>query len=456
MYIIIVSAGVIGSRVAAMLVKEGHDVVVIDESEIALDSLSLRLDVKTVVGSPINPQVQLEADVSSADVIVAVTRHDELNIITCFIAKELGARKTVAKIQNLDYPGYFIGPASSPNAPRRIVRPKKLGVDLLINPEAMTAQHILNTLSSLFITPTESLSDGLVQIAEFEVEREVVTNIPLRHLDFSKPARIIAIVREKDNIIPDDDDVLELKDHVFVISTPANMNEIGKMFSRPLKPAKSIVIAGGGAIGFHLAQELEKLGTHVKIIEKDMQRCQEIAKKLNKTLIIQGEVTSQDYLRDEGVASADAFVAAANRDELNILISLLAKNLGSVRSLAVVNRPEYMSLAKATGIDFAISPLLLAGNELARFIHQSRVLSAASLADGKTEALEFLVQPDSPVVGQHVKDIEFPKKAILGAIVRKSKVIIPQSDDIIEQEDRVILVGFQSFMPNAEKIFEHR
>jgi len=456
MNILIVSAGVIASRIAAMLVKQGHAITIIDQSEAALDSISLRLDVKTVQGSGINPKVLAEADVEEADMVVAATKNDEMNVITCFIAKELGAKRTVARIQNPEYPGYFLAPSKSPTAPRRIVRPKKIGVDLLINPEAMAADHILSTLSSLFVTPVENLAGDLVQIGEFAVERNQITSIPIQHMDFSKPGMIAVIARSSGVFVPSEDDTLELSDHVYVVSAKGNMDNIGKMFSHPKRPARNVIIAGGGSIGFHIANGLEKMGSHVKIIEPNKDRCTEISRKLERTLVIQGEATSEDYLREEGVQSCDAFIAAVERDELNILISLLAKNLGTSRSLAIVNRQEYISLAETIGVDIVISPLLLANNAFIRFVREPKVRSVASLAGGIAEAIELTVESETPIIGQTLRKIGLPKNVVTGAIIRNGKVTIPNTDDTIHDGDRVILIGLQSDLPAAEKLFERK
>ncbi len=456
MNIIVVSAGVIASRIAAMLVKQGHDVTIIDRSEAALDNISLRLDVRTIQGSGIDPKVLAEADVENADMVVAAARNDERNVITCFISKELGAKRTVARIQNPEYPGYFLAPSKSATGPRRIVRPKKIGVDMLINPEYMAAEYILDTLSSLFVIPVENMANDLVQIAEFAIEKEDITGIPIQNMNFPNPGKIVIIVRGTEVFVPCNEDTLQSEDHIYVISAKKNMDTIGKMFSQPKNPARNIIIAGGGSIGLHVAEGLEKMGAHIKIIERDKDRCAELAKKLKKTLVIYGEATSEEYLQEEGVQSCDAFIAAFDSDELNILIGLLAKNLGTRRSLAIVNRQEYISLAETIGVDIAVSPLLLANNAFIRFIREPRVRSIASLAGGAAEAIELPIDPEAPVLGHPLEKIKFPKNVIPGAIVRNGKVIIPEASESLRDEDRIILVGLQPAIPSAEKLFEHK
>lgn len=456
MQIIIVSAGVVASRIAAMLLREGHDVTIIDESEAALDAVSLHLDVKTVRGSGMNPRVLTEAGAENADVVVAATRNDELNIIICFVAKELGAKRTVARIQNPDYPASFVAPAKSPTAPRRVIRPKKLGVDLLVNPELLAASHIANTLTNAYITSMETMAEGLIQIGEIEVKRVEATKKPISEIEYPRPAVIAALARSGKTFVPMENESLRLGDRIYVLTERETLNLIGKLFSLPLKPTQNVIIAGGGTVGFFVAEKLEQNGIHVKIIEQNKDRCTEISKKLDKTLVIQGEVTSMEYLRDEGVHSADAFIAAVDRDELNILISVLAKNLGTARSIAVVNRPEYISLAEGIGVDIVVSPLLLANSAFDRFIHQPQILSAAAFARGEAKAIEIPVENGASVIGPSLGKLELPKNTRVAAIIRDDKVLIPRADDFVFAGDRVILVGLRTALPLAEKLFQSK
>lgn len=456
MNVIIVSAGIVASRIAAMLVKQGHNVTIIDQSESALDNISLRLDVRTIQGSGINPKVLAEADVGQADVIVAAGRNDEKNVITCFIAKELGAKRTVARIQNPEYPGYFMPPSKSPTGTRRVVRPKKIGVDLLINPEHLASEYILDTLSSLFVTPTQNLADELVQIAEFSLEKEEITGIPIKDIVFPNPGKIAFVVREADIFIPSPDDVLRPGDHIYVVSAKRHMDSIGNLFSRPKKPARNVIIAGGSSIGVYLAEGLSKLGARVKIIEPNKDRCMEISRKLEKTEVIQTEFTSEENLREEGVHSCDAFVAAIERDELNILICVLVKKLGTRRSLAVVNRQEYINLAETIGVDIVVSPLMLANNAFVRFIREPGVRSVVTLAGGAAEAVEMPINTDTPVLGKTLEEMKLPENVAVRAIVRSGKVIIPEQADSVQDGDRIILVGLQQDMLKAEKIFKRK
>jgi trk system potassium uptake protein TrkA len=296
----------------------------------------------------------------------------------------------------------------------------------------------------------------LVQIGEIEVGRAEITKKRISEIEYPRPAIIAAIVRSGKTFVPDGNESLRLGDRIYVLTERNGLDSIGKMFSLPRKPIQNVIIAGGGTVGFFVASQLEQLGIHVKIIEQDKERCTEISKRLDRTLVIQGEVTSVEYLRDEGVHSADAFIAAVDRDELNILISVLAKNLGTARSIAVVNRPEYIPLAEGIGVDIVVSPLILANSAFDRFIHQPHVLSAAAFARGEAEAIEIPIEDRAPAIGPSLGKLELPKNTRIGAIIREGKVLIPKPEDFVFAGDRVILVGLRTALPLAEKFFQSK
>ncbi len=304
MYIIIVGAGLIGYRIASLLIREGHDVVVVDQSESELEVIGRQLDAKTILGSGATPRVLREAEVERADLLIATTNNDETNMITCFIARELGARKTVARVRNPEYTGYLVSRVESPIRPRRVVRPKTLGIDLFVNPENIAAEEIVTILSNLYLTALHEFARGRVQVREFAVENEAVANQPIRDIAFVKPCSVAAIVRPTEFIVPSEDDVIHLGDHIYLASAKEDMNELGGMFSEPKRPAKTVVILGGERVGFRVASALEQRGGQIKIIEPNISRCQEIAQKLKRTVVIQGEGTDSDFLIEEGVLVA--------------------------------------------------------------------------------------------------------------------------------------------------------
>lgn len=454
MYIIIAGAGIVGFHIASLLAQESHEVAVVEQSEEALENVNRQLDVKTFLGNAAIPKTLKEAETHRADLIIAVTNSDETNMITCFIAKELGARMTVARVRNPEYSGYFIGAASSPSAPRKVIRPKTFGVDLFINPVVEAAREIVTILSSFYSTPVENFANGLVQIREFRAERETAIDKTVSDIIFSKPCVIVAILRAEGSSIPTVDEVIREGDRVYLIAPRESMDEIGGMFAVPRHPAKSVVILGGGRVGFLVAEGLRGHGISVKIIEKSISRCQEIAAQLEGTTVVQGDGTDRDFLIEQGVPLADAFVASAESDELNILSGLLAKNLGVSRNLVLVNNPGNISLAEAVGVDVAASPPLLTARKIAHFVLHGGAIAVALLGGEQIQAIEFVTSPTASVVSRKITEAGLPKEAIAGAIIHNSTVVIPPNDSVVQPGDHIIIICPLSLTPVVEKLFK--
>jgi trk system potassium uptake protein TrkA len=454
MHIIIAGGGVIGSHIASLLAEEGHEVVVLEQSREALENIRRQLDVKTIQGNSATPTILKQAEAERADLVLAVTNNDETNMVTCFMAKELGAGTTAARVRNPEYSGYFVAQAKSPTATRKIVRPKKLGVDVFINPEAEAAKEIMNILSSFYSTPVENFADGMVQIREFRVEDEALVDKPLSKISFPKPCVVAAIVREGKVITPDDNEVIVLGDSVHLIASREFMDELGGMFSTPKRPARKVAIVGGGQIGFLTAEGLQRQGVMVKVIDNDANRCQEIAAKLEKVVVLQGDGTDHNFLIEQGVPSVDALIATTESDEFNILCGLLAKNLNVPRSLVVINRPGYIPLAEAIGVDVAALPTLLTADKITRFVLRGGVISTALLEGQQLEAIEFVTSPTSQIANKKIADAGLPKEAIAGAIVRNNTVIIPPGDNLVHPRDHVIVVSPLPIVHSVEKLFQ--
>ena len=453
MYIIIAGAGVVGFHIASLLAEEKHEVAVVEQSEEALENVRSQLDVAAILGNAATPKVLKEAEASRADLIIAVTDSDETNMITCFIAKELGAGMTVARVRNPEYSGYFIGAAKSPTAPRKVVRPKTFGVDLFINPEVEAAKEIISILSSFYPTPVENFADGAVQIREFRVERETMVDKPLSDITFAKPCVIAAILRGGEIIMPSADELIKQGDHIYLVAAREFMDELGEMFAQPQRPAKSVVILGGGRVGVLVAEGLQGHGVSVKIIEKNISRCQEVAAKLEQTAVVQGDGTDHDFLIDQGVPLADAFVATTESDELNILSGLLAKNLGVSRNLILITRPANIPLAEAVGVDVAASLPLLTARKITRFVLHGGAISVALLGGKQIQAIEFVASPTAHIAQRKIAEAGLPKGAIAGAITHNRVAIIPPNDSVVQPGDRVIIISPLSVTPAVEKLF---
>ncbi len=454
MYIIIAGGGVVGFNIASLLAEEEHEVVVIEKSEPALENIRRQLDVKTIRGNAATPRVLRDAEVGRADLILAVTNSDETNMVTCFLAKELGASRTAARIRNPEYSGYFLAPAKSPLAPRKIVRPKSIGVDIFINPEVEVAKAVMAILSGFYSSPVEQFAGGLVQIREFKVEGAELVDKKLAEIALPKPCVVAAIVRAGGIILPSADEIIQANDSVHLVAHRDFMDELGQIFSPPKRPVKSVVILGGGRVGVLVAEGLVGRGVRVKLIEHDINRSQEIAARLSGAVVLQGDGTNRDFLIEQGVPSADAFVADTENDELDILCCLLAKSLGVPRSLTVVKNPSYVPLAEAAGIDVAGSPPLLAARKIAHFVLSGGAISAALLEGKQLEAVEFVVGPTAHIANKKISQAGLPKEVVAGAIIHNDRVIIPPNDRVVKPEDHVIVISPLSVLHDVEKVFK--
>lgn len=454
MYVIIAGSGVVGFHIASLLAEGKHEVTVIEPAEEAVETLRRQLDVRTLLGNAATPRILREAEVNRANLVIAVTNNDETNILVCFLAKELGAALTVARVRNPDYSGYFITAAKSPSAPRKVIRPKTLGINLFINPEVEVADEIMGVLSGLYPSPVESFANGRVQIREFRVNGGALPDRPLAEISFPAPCVVAAISRAGKTFIPRADEVVRQGDHVYLVARSDSMDEFGQMFAPPQRPVKSVAIFGGGRVGFLVAEGLGKHGVAVKVIEQSLSRCQEIAARLEQATVLQGDATDADFLIEQGVPSADAFVATTEGDELNILCGLLAKNLGVPRSIVLTNKPGYISLAEEVGVDVAVSPLLLVASRITHFVLHGGAIAAPFIGGKDLQAIEFVTSATAHIAERTIAEAGLPKEAVAGAVIRDDRVIIPPDDSVIRPGDHVVLVSIPSATPAVERLFK--
>jgi len=444
----------VGLNIASVLAEGKHEVTVVEPSDRVVEGIRSNLDVKTIIGSATTPRILREAEVNRADLVIAVTNNDETNVLICFLAKELGAAMTVARVRNPEYSGYFVTAAKSPSAARKVVRPKTLGVDLFINPEVAVADEIESVLCGLCPAPLTSFADGRIQIGEFRVEQKALVGKPLPRVKFPEPCVVAAIVRGGRSFVPAPDETLEIDDHIYLLASRESMSGLSDVFTQPQPPVRNVVVFGGSRIGVIVAEGLEKQGISVMVIEQDLNRSQEIAANLKKAVVVQGDATDVDFLKEQGVSSADAFVATTESDELNILCALLAKNLGVSRNMIVLSKPGYIPLAEAIGVDIAVSPLLLTAGRIAQFVLHGGAISATFIGGEEIQVIEFAVSSTAGVAQKSLAEAGLPKEAKAGAIIRDDKIIIPPDDSIVYPGDHVIVISPLSATPSVEKLFK--
>lgn len=454
MYIVIVGAGAAGFYVAHLLSREKQEIVVIEQDEEAAQQVRRELDVGVVVGNAAIPRILWQAEVQRADLVVAVTGVDESNMITCFMAKELGAKRTIARVRNPEYSGYLLVGGKSPYATRKVVRPRSLGVDLFVNPEIEAAREIVSILSGLYVTPMEEFADGRVQLREFKADSAAVVGKRLADIPFPRPCTVVMQGRGDEIGVPAADATVAKGDRLYLVAARKDMDQLGAIFEVPRRSPRTVVIFGGGTIGFHVAEALEKRGVQVKLIEKSVARSQEISSRLKRTVVIHGGRPDRDLLADEGVANADAFVATTGDESLNILAGLVSKDVGVSRNIVVVDEPEYIPLAEAVGVDVAMSPLLLCGSRIAHYILHGGAVAVALLGKEDAQVIEFTVGANARIVKQAIGELEWPKRAVIGAIVRGDTVLPPTKTVTIEPGDTVIVAALIDEIPNVERLFK--
>ncbi len=429
MKITIIGAGKVGMEITHRLSEEGHDIVVIDRDEAKLFKIQEKMDVLTVRGSGSSAQLMRDSGVTDSDLLVAVTNSDEINMISSMTAKRLGIPRTIARIRDPDY------------ARDLVISNEDLGVDLVINPEYAASLEIIRLLTITLPVHTEPFANGKVQMVELNIDETHghFANKKLLELELPKSCLVVGISRKGNMIIPGGVDYILTGDTIYLLGNTDSINKICSRFKKRRQRVQNVMILGGGKIAYYLTEKLCRLGLKVKVIEQNRERCRELSERLPDALILQGDGTDVELLKSEGIHEIDGFVAVTGIDEENLLISLLAKQLGAKRVIAKVSRPSYAPLVERLGVDAAISPRLITIGEIMRFIRGGRLLSLVLLLNEQAEVMELIAQAGSKIVGRTLKNSGLPRGVIVGAVSREYKTIIPKGNEIIYPEDRLVV-----------------
>ncbi len=453
MKIIIVGAGQVGGTLAENLAREYNDITVVDISEVALRSLKDRLDIRTIVGTGSHPDVLVDAGIEEADMIVAVTNSDEINIIACQVAYSLF--HTPTKIARIRAPNY-----TDPKYKEKLFNDKHMPVDVMITPEQVVTDYIQKLIEQPGALQVLDFADGSIQLVGLRAAKDSpLVGQQLRTLKEHMPnvdARVAAVFGKQGALFPTGDTVIEDGDEVFFVAAKKNIRKVMSELQRLEKPYHRLMIAGGGNIGFRLAQALED-NYQIKLIEFSHRRASYLSEQLNKTVVLKGSATDQELLLDENINKTDVFLALTNDDEVNIMASLLAKKLGARKVMTLINNPVYAELMQGGGIDVAISPQQATTSSLLTHVRQGDMVCVHSLRRGAAEVLEIIVHGDeksSRVVGRAIGDIKSPPGATLAALVRNGEVLIAHHDTVIESGDHVIVFVVDKNNTKAvEKLF---
>jgi len=449
--ILILGAGQVGSTVAESLVGEANDITIVDTDSEKLRQLQDRLDLRTLTGNAAHPSTLEKAGIEDTDMLLAVTQSDEVNMVACKLAASLYNTPTrIARIRATDY-----------LVRREVFNSDNFCVDFSICPEQILTDYIVKLIEfpeALQVLEFSAKKVSLVAVRA--VEGGPLVGRPLRFLRTDMPnidTRVAAIFRQDRSINLGGDTVVEADDEVFFIAATEHIRDVMKELRRMDKPAKRVMIVGGGNIGRRLAKTLER-GYQVKLIEHNKKSCASIAADLTNTLVINGDGTDEKLLHQEHVGEVDVFCALTNDDENNIMSALLAKQGGARKVIALINRSAYVSLLQGGKIDIALSPAQVTIGSLLAYVRQGDVAAVHSLRRGAAEALELVAHGDrnsSKVVGRRIEEIESPKGATIGAIVRSGKAIIAHHDTVIEAEDHIIVfVNDKNIVRQVEKLFQ--
>ncbi len=437
MKIIIVGLGKVGATLASQLNEEGNDIIIIDEDAAKVKALSSKYDVMGVIGNGATREVQKEAGVDSADLLIAVTGSDELNLLCCLFAKKSGNCQTIARIKS---PEYSTDAAYIKN---------ELGLAMVINPEYAAAQEIARILNFPSAIKIDTFAKGKVEILKVKLPegsslvgksvRDIVTKLRCNVL-------ICTVERDGDVFIPKGDFIFEENDLISIVSSPRSAVSFFKKIGYNIQPAKNVIIVGGGNISHYLCEMLEHEGVHAKVIEKNKEICAVLSEKFRRTTIIHGDATDEATMREEGIATTDAFVALGGIDEENILLSLFARNEGSQKIITKINRIEYNDVIDRLDLGSIIYPKHITADLILRYVrarknrHGSNMETLYNIIKGKVEAIEFSIGSSSPLIGKTIAELEVNENVIIAAILRGRSVIIPRGQDSFSAGDSVVIV----------------
>jgi trk system potassium uptake protein TrkA len=451
MKIVILGAGQVGGSVAESLVSEQNDITVVDIEPLRLRTLQDRLDLRTVAGSAAHPSVLVEAGIEDADLLVAVTQSDEINLVACRIAARMfNVPRRIARIRATDY-----------LANERVLGEEGFDVDLSICPEQVLTDYIVKLVEFPEALQVLDFADGRVSlVAVRSFGGGPLVGHPLHEMRKHIPSidtRIVAIFRGDRSIVPDGNTVIEAGDEVFCLAASGHIREVMRELRRMDRPVKRVMIAGGGNIGLRLARALEKQYS-VRVIEHNKRRCELLAAGLREALVLNGDTTDEELLEDENIGEMDLFVAVTNDDENNIMSSLLAKRMGARRVVSLINRRSYVDLLQAGQIDIAISPAQATIGTLLAHVRRGDVVAVHSLRRGAAEALEAVVHGDREscrVTDRRIEEIDLSPGTTIGAVVRGEEVIMAHHDTLIRAEDHVIVfVTSKRLVPKVERLFQ--
>ena len=448
MKIVIAGAGEVGLHLSKMLSYESHDITLIDNNEVNLKDGENYLDIKVINGDSSSPSILNKANVSNADLVIGVTASESINFFTCILSKKLGAERTIARLTNTE----FIENGSKFDF-------SSVGIDEVISPENLAANEVKLLINDSGFTNSHDFENGALKMMAAKIQN----NAPFVGKTVMEAASVfpgikfmpIAIERGGSHtaIIPRGDTVFKNDDHVYFITCHDGVDELYNLMGTKKDKIQKIMILGGGRVGNKVAKELSNEGYSVKLIENNSEKAEDLANSLPNVLVLNIDGTRVDLLSEESLEDMDAFIASTGDSQKNIMSCLMAKSKNISRTIAIVDNTDYFELSESIGVDTLINKKLLAANQIFRFIRKGNILELNKLNNMNAEVLEFLISEESKVVGKKIKDLDFPRSAIIGGVIRDGVGKIALGDFIIKKRDRVLVCSLYNAINKVEKLF---
>ena len=433
--------GGVGYNVARTLCRE-NEIFIIEKNDEACDRVA-QLDVQVIKGNGADVKLLNRANIEKAELVVAVTGVDEVNIVACMASKLLNDKiKTIARVSNPDY------------IDRPVTVREKVGMDAMICPELSLASEINRILSIPEAIDVEYFASGRVKMIEYKVgEANPLIGKKLSESNLPECCIISAIFRGSELMIPHGDDIIKKDDRVVLVGKPEAVRETNKIFVEKEKSSGKIAIVGGGEVGYYLIKLLSKAGFKLTLIEKDKKRSEALARELRGVLVLNGDGTDINLMKEENIGSMDALIAVTDSDEKNLLCSLLAKRLGAKKVISRTDRADYAELFEMVGVDVALSPIQATVYEVLKFTMGTGIQSLVTVEGEKGKFIELVAKENSKIINKKLKDVRFPRGAIVSAIVRDNDVIIPGGDHVILPDDKVVIFTLPSALPKVDEMF---
>ncbi len=458
MNIIICGAGRVGFSIAKQLSEQGHSITIIDTSSEDIQKIDDALDVKAIVGKATYPTILEKANAAETDMIIAVTRNDEINMVICQIAFSIfNIPKKIARIRSQDY----LNPKFT-----TVYNKENLPIDVIISPELEIAKSIQRKLEAPGALDSVPFADNKIRLLEILINDGCsLINIKLKDLTKEYPnldANVIGIIRDDKFLIPKKEDEIKKNDKIYVIINSSQTTETLEAFGHTEKVSKKILIVGGGNIGFNLAKNIEETldAARVKIVEKDKERAEFLASELNNTIVINGNGLDEEVLAEANLEEAETVLALTNDDEDNLMVSVLVekfakdeKEIEDKRTMALVNKPNYSLLQDSLKIDDLIDPRMNTVSSILKHVHKGTIETAYTIMNGEYEVIEAEIIETSELINKELKNSNLPDEVRIGAVLRADKIIIPRSDFVFLKEDKVVFLANKDSISVVENIF---